>query len=61
MRPILRGSSPANNLHYAAVYFILSLIILHGTMVLIMLSASYMLAQATRRTNLQAGLTYARD
>ena len=50
MRRILRGSSPANILHCAPVYFIFSLIILHG--------ANYTLAQATHETASIVGLPF---
>ena len=64
MRPILRDSSPANNLHRVPFYLIFSLImltILHGASVLkvlVILSANYALAKATGGTRFAVPVTW---
>ena len=64
MRPILRDSSPANNLHRVPFYLIFSLImlsILHGASVLkvlVILSANYALAKATGGTRFAVPITW---
>ena len=64
MRPNLRDSSPANNLHRVPFYLIFSLItltILHGASVLkvlVILSANYALAKATGGTRFAVPVTW---
>lgn len=64
MRPILRNSSPTNNLHRVPFYLIFSLImltILHGASVLkvlIIISVNYALVKATGGTRLAVPVTW---
>ncbi|KAI9453325.1 MBOAT, membrane-bound O-acyltransferase family-domain-containing protein [Lactarius psammicola] len=63
-RPILRDSSPTNNLHRVPFYLIFSLLmltVLHGASVLkvlVILSANYVLAKATGGTRLAVPVTW---